>query len=137
MLEQVEKFRYLGGMILSNGCCTEKNRSRIFMRKVAYEKVKELLTAKRIPLKSRKDSKKCYVWSVVLYRAGTWKLGKKEKKYLESFEMWLWKRMEENKWSDRVRNREVLSGRRKRNSEHNKEEKKNLAWTHLENGLFT
>ncbi|KAI5756386.1 hypothetical protein M8J77_024680 [Diaphorina citri] len=33
---------------------------------------------------------------------------KKEEKYLESFEMWVWRRLEGIKWSDRVRNEEVL-----------------------------
>ncbi|KAL1446126.1 hypothetical protein WDU94_014018 [Cyamophila willieti] len=107
-LEQVEKFRYLGGMILSNGSCTEEIRSRISMGKAAFEKVKDLLIARRIPLKLRKRFAKCYIWSVVLYGAETWTLKKKEEKYLESFEMWLWRRIESIKWSDKVRNEEVL-----------------------------
>ncbi|KAI5742530.1 hypothetical protein M8J77_008273 [Diaphorina citri] len=107
-LEQVESFRYLGGLIKSNGSCTEEIRSRIGMGKIAFEKVKDLLTTRRIPLKLRKRFVKCYVWSVVLYGAETWTMRKKEEKYLESFEMWVWRRLEGIKWSDRVRNEEVL-----------------------------
>ncbi|KAI5746408.1 hypothetical protein M8J77_003278 [Diaphorina citri] len=107
-LEQVENFRYLGGLIKSNGSCTEEIRSRIGMGKIAFEKVKDLLTTRRIPLKLRKRFAKCYVWSVVLYGAETWTMRKKEEKYLESFEMWVWRRLEGIKWSDRVRNEEVL-----------------------------
>uniref|UniRef100_A0A8D8R6E3 Craniofacial development protein 2 n=1 Tax=Cacopsylla melanoneura TaxID=428564 RepID=A0A8D8R6E3_9HEMI len=73
-LEQVENFRYLGGLIKSNGSCTEEIRSRIGMGKIAFEKVKDLLTARRTPLKLRKRFAKCYVWSVVLYGAETWTL---------------------------------------------------------------
>ena len=39
------------------------------------------------------------------------KLGQLRKvveKYLESFEMWCWRRMEKISWTDRVRNEEVL-----------------------------
>jgi hypothetical protein len=71
-LEQVENFRYLEGLIKSNGSCTEEIRSRIGMGKIAFEKVKDLLTTRRIPLKLRKRFAKCYVWSVVLYGAETW-----------------------------------------------------------------
>ncbi|KAI5718355.1 hypothetical protein M8J77_019970 [Diaphorina citri] len=78
------------------------------MGKIAFEKVKDLLTTRRIPLKLRKRFAKCYVWSVVLYGAETWTMRKKEEKYLESFEMWVWRRLEGIKWSDRVRNEEVL-----------------------------
>jgi hypothetical protein len=43
-----------------------------------------------------------------LYVAETWTLGKVDQKYLESFEMWFWRRMEKISWTDRVRNEEVL-----------------------------
>jgi hypothetical protein len=35
-------------------------------------------------------------------------LRKVDQKYLESFEMWCWRRMEKISWTDRVRNEEVL-----------------------------
>jgi len=31
-----------------------------------------------------------------------------DQKYLQSFEMWCWRRMEKISWTDRVRNEEVL-----------------------------
>jgi hypothetical protein len=42
-----------------------------------------------------------------LYGAVTWTLQKIDQKYLESFEMWSWRRMEIS-WTNRVRNKEVL-----------------------------
>jgi hypothetical protein len=48
---------------------------------------------------------KCYIWSVNLYGAGTLTLGEVYQKYLESFEIWCWRR---TSWTDRVRNEEVL-----------------------------
>jgi hypothetical protein len=44
-----------------------------------------------------------------LYGAETWKLRKVDQKYLESFGMWCWRRMEKISWTDRVRNEEVLN----------------------------
>ncbi|KAI5752247.1 hypothetical protein M8J77_015168 [Diaphorina citri] len=95
-------------MIYSSGSCTEEIRGRISMGKTAYVKVQNILTARRIPLQLRKRFAKCFIWSVVLYGSETWTLRKKEEKYLESFEMWLWRRMENIKWSDKIRNEEVL-----------------------------
>ena len=51
---------------------------------------------------------KCYVWSVALYGAETWTLRKKERNYLEAFEMWCWRRMEKISYMDRITNEEVL-----------------------------
>ena len=40
--------------------------------------------------------------------AETWALRKVDRKYVESFEMWCWRRMGKISWTDRVRNEEVL-----------------------------
>ena len=42
-----------------------------------------------------------------LYGAETWKLRKVHQKYMKSFEMWCWGRMERISWTDRIRNDEV------------------------------
>ena len=49
-----------------------------------------------------------YVWSIALYVSETWTLRKLERKYLKSFEMWYWKRMEKIIWSKKVTNKQVL-----------------------------
>jgi hypothetical protein len=38
----------------------------------------------------------------------TWTLQKLDQKYLESFEMWFWKRMKKISWKDHVSNEAVL-----------------------------
>ena len=50
----------------------------------------------------------CYIWSIALYGAETWMIPAVDKKHLESFEMWCWRRMEKISWTDHVRNEEVL-----------------------------
>jgi hypothetical protein len=51
---------------------------------------------------------KCYIWSIAMYDAETWTLWKVDQKYLQSFELWCWRKMEKVSWTDRVRNEEVL-----------------------------
>jgi hypothetical protein len=82
--------------------------SRIAMAKTAFKKKKNLFTSK-LELNLRKKLVKCYIWSIDLYGAETRTLRKVDQKYLESFEMWCWRRMEIS-WTDRVRNEEVLHG---------------------------
>ena len=48
------------------------------------------------------------MWCTALYGAETWTLRAADQKYLESFEMWCWRRMEKISWTDHVRNEEVL-----------------------------
>ena len=46
---------------------------------------------------------KCFVWSVALYGTETWTLRRNEQKRLEAFEMWIWRRMERVKWTDKIK----------------------------------
>jgi hypothetical protein len=45
---------------------------------------------------------------MALYCAETWTLRAADQQYLESFELWRWRRMEKFSWTDHVRNEEVL-----------------------------
>ena len=51
---------------------------------------------------------RCYVWSTASYGSETWTLRELGWKYLENFEMWCWKRMENIKWPEKVTNEQVL-----------------------------
>jgi len=74
---------------------------------------KKLHSARRLFLPAnwtnlRKKLIKCYIWSMALYDAETWTLRAADQKYLESFKMWCWRKMEKISWTDHVRNEEVL-----------------------------
>ena len=71
-------------------------------------KNKRGLSRSTLDLELRKKLMKCYIRSMALYGAETWTLRAADQKYLESFEMWCWRRMEKISWTDRVRNEEVL-----------------------------
>jgi hypothetical protein len=47
------------------------------------------------------------MWSRALYGAETWTLRKVDQKYMESFEMCCWRRMEIS-WANHMKNEEVL-----------------------------
>jgi len=63
------------------------------MAKAAFGKKKTIFTSK-LGLHLRKKLIKCYMWSTALYDAETWTLRKVDQKYLESFGMWCWRRIE-------------------------------------------
>ena len=67
-----------------------------------------LLTAKNIKLATRKKFLKTFVWNVGLYGCETWTIGKVERRKLESFEQWCYRKILKIKWVDRVKNEKVL-----------------------------
>jgi hypothetical protein len=82
----------------------------------------------KLDLNLRKKLVKCYIWSIALYGAETWTLRKVDQKYLESFEMWCWRRMEKISWTDRVRNEEVLHGVKKERNILHKIKRRKANW---------
>jgi hypothetical protein len=101
-LENVESFKYMGSILTDDRRCTCEIKCRIAMAKAAFNKKKNLFTS-TLDLELRKKRVKCYVWIVALYDAETWTLRAVDDKYLESFEMWCWRRMEKISWTDHVR----------------------------------
>jgi hypothetical protein len=63
-----------------------------------------------VMLNLRKKLENCYKCSVILNGGKTWTLGERDKKYLERFYTWYWRRMEIS-WTDRERNEEILQSR--------------------------
>ena len=76
------------------------------VKKVFVEKKKLFIGKMNLALKKR--IMKCLVWSVALYAAETWMLMQTDRRRLEAFEMWIWRRMEKISWLDKVTNKEVL-----------------------------
>ena len=62
----------------------------------------------KLDLNIRKKLVKCYIQSIALNGAETWTLQKLDQKYLDSFEMWCWQRMERINWTVRVKNEESI-----------------------------
>jgi hypothetical protein len=94
-------------MITNDARRIREIKSRIVMAKAAFNK-KKALFASRLDINVRKKLLKCYTWSTAFYGVETCALGKVYQKYLESFKIWCWRRMEKISWTDRVRNEELL-----------------------------
>ena len=63
-----------------------------------------LWKAKDISLKLKKQLVKSLVCSIALYGAESWTLKQSNMKRIESFELWVWRRMLKVSWKDRKTN---------------------------------
>ena len=106
-LDNVGCIIYLGIMLTNDGRSTCEIKCTIAMAKAAFNKKMTLFTS-TLDLNLRKNLVKCYIWSIALYGAETGTVRAVDKKQLESFVMWCWRRTEKISWTDRVRNEEVL-----------------------------
>jgi len=51
---------------------------------------------------------KALMWRVMLYGAETWTMRKEDVRRIETFEMWIWRRMERISWTEHKTYEEVL-----------------------------
>ena len=50
---------------------------------------------------------KAPIWSVTLYGLEMWMMRKEDVKWIDDFEMWIWRRMESISWTEHRTNEEV------------------------------
>src|SRR5215510_3849187 len=106
-VEQVKHFKYLGSVMTEDGRCIKEIKSRIGLGKQAFEKRKKILCSKMC-MSLRVRLVKTLVWSVLLYGSETWTIRKEERKRLEAFEMWVWRRIARVSWTEKKTYEEVL-----------------------------
>ena len=88
--------------------CQKEIKSRIAQAKMEFNSKQKLLCSSSISLEKRKMLLKTYVWSIAMNGCETWTIRKAERKRVEAFEMWCYRRMMNIKWMNRITNEEVL-----------------------------
>jgi hypothetical protein len=115
-LGNVVYFNYLGSIITNDARCTREIKSRTALAKAAFNKKKKLLNSK-LDLNLRTKLVKYCIWGTALCGAETWTLRKADQKYVGSFQMWYWSKVEIS-WTDRVRNQVLHRVKEERNIVH-------------------
>ena len=106
-IEQVSTFKYLGVNVTSDGRSTSEIITRIAIAKKTFVKKRELLT-RSLSMDTKKKIVKSLIWSTLLYGSESWTLMKRDIERIESFEMWIWRRILKISWRDKITNEEVL-----------------------------
>ena len=91
LLEQVHPVNIQITELKSEETLRRKNIQILVVIITSFNRKISLLTSN---IELKKKLVRCYVWSIALYGSETWPLRILERKYLESFEMWRWRRME-------------------------------------------
>ncbi|XP_077255535.1 uncharacterized protein LOC143893712 [Temnothorax americanus] len=107
-LEVVESFNYLGSTISNNGSCEAEIRKRIGMAKNAMSQLHGIWAAKNISVKTKARLVRTLVFSIFAYGAETWTLRANDRKRIDAFEMWCWRRMLRIPWTAHRTNASIL-----------------------------
>ena len=77
-------------------------------QKIAFSKMKNILTNKKMSIETRKRVLRCYIEPVLLYGCEAWTMNSQAEKHLMAVEMWFLRRMQRIPWTARKTNDQEL-----------------------------
>ena len=99
-IEQVQHFNCLGSWITSDARCEKEIKRRITLAKTNFNNIKNIFRNHKLTISLKTRLLKCVVWSVLLYGCETWTLTTKTKQRIEAGEMWFYRRIAHNCFSN-------------------------------------
>ena len=106
-IEVVTKFVFLGALITEDGLCEKEVRSRIAMGKAAMGGL-TIWKDRGVTLETKVKLVKVLVFPIVLYGAETWTMRKHERRKIDAFELWCWRRVLRVSWMERKTNISII-----------------------------
>ena len=107
-IEQVASYMYLGSLITEDGRSEKEIKRRITIARSTFTNMRTLLSCRGINLKTRLRAIQFYIWPTLFYGAETWTTTKSLLSRLDAFEMWVYRRVLEISWAEKITNEEVL-----------------------------
>ena len=93
MMETVIDFIFLGSKIsMDSDCCHEIKRHLLLGRKVMTN-LDSILKSRGITLLTKVHLVKAMVFPVVMYGCESWTMKKAERRRIDAFELWCWRRL--------------------------------------------
>ena len=105
-IEVVDSFIFLGSTIHKEGGCDLEIRRRLSLGRAAMNKLSVLMKSHDISRNTKIMLVNRLVFPTVLYGAESWTLKLKDRRRLNAFELWCWRRL--LRISQKIRNEEVI-----------------------------
>ena len=107
-VETVSDFIFWGSQITADGDCShEIKRHLLFGRKVTTN-LNSMLKSRDITLPTKVHLVKAMVFPVVMYGCESWTVRKAERRRIDAFELWCWRRLLRVPWTARGSNQSIL-----------------------------
>lgn len=107
-IERVDRFTYLGCNINDSWDHSTEIKCRIEKARAVFTQMRHLFCCRDLSMTLKRRMIECYIFSVLLYGVEAWTMTEATEKRIQSFEMWIYRRILRISWVDRVTNEEVL-----------------------------
>ena len=107
-MEIVADFIFLGSKITPDGDCSHEIKRRLLLRRKVMTNLDSILKKQRYYFANKDPSVKAMVFPVVMYGCESWTIKKAERRRIDAFELWCWRRLLRVPWTARRSNQSIL-----------------------------
>ena len=106
--ETVTDFIFLGSKITADGDCSHEIKRRSLLGRKVMTNLDSIFKIRDITLPTEVHLVKAMVFPVVMYECESWTIKKAERRRIDAFELWFWRRLLRDPWTARRSNQSIL-----------------------------
>ena len=107
-VETVADFIFWGSKITADGDCSHEIKRRLLLGRKAMTNLNSILKSRDISLPTKIHLVKAMVFPMVMYGCESWTIKKAERRRIDAFELWCWKRLLRVPWTAGRSNQSIL-----------------------------
>ena len=108
IMETKIEFLFLGSKITADGDCSHEIKRPLFLGRKVMTNLDSILKSRDITLPTKVRLVKAMVFPVVMYGCESWTVKKAERRRIDAFELWCWRRLLRVPWTARRSNQSIL-----------------------------
>ena len=101
IMETVRDFIFLGSKITADGGCSHEIKRHLLLGRKTMTNLDSILKSGGIILPTQVCLVNAMVFAVVMYRCESWTIKKAERRRIDAFELWCWRRLLRVPWTSR------------------------------------
>ena len=107
-VETVSDFIFWGSKITANGDCSHEIKRHLLLGRKVMSNLDSIFKSRDITLPTEVRLVKAMVFPVVMYGCESWTVKKAERRRIDAFELWYWRRLLRVPWTARRSNQSIL-----------------------------
>ena len=107
-VETVADFIFLGSKMTADGDCSHEIKRRLLLGRKVMTNLDSILKSTDITLSTKVRLVKAMVFLVVMYGCESWIIKKAERRRIDAFQLWCWRRILRVPWTERRSNQSIL-----------------------------
>ena len=107
-MKTVTNFYFLGSKITADGECSHEIKRQLLLGRKAVTNQDSVLISRDITLLTKVHLVKAMVFPGVMYGCESWTIKKAERRRIDAFELWYWRRLLRTSWTARRSNQSIL-----------------------------